>query len=60
MGKEKRKHRHNVIRRDLARREKIRTLREKYLAADTTNKQKLLAKLNKISPNYPAELLKPR
>jgi hypothetical protein len=60
MGKEKRKHRHNVIQRDLARREKIRTLREKYLLADSASKLKLLAKIKKISPNYPPELLKPR
>ena len=60
MGKENRRHRHNVIKRDLARREKIRILREKYLSADNASKQKLLAKLRKISPTYPTELLKNR
>jgi len=60
MGKETRSHRHHVIQRDLARREKLRMLREKYLTADNASKLKLLAKIKKISPNYPLELLKAR
>ena len=60
MGKENRTHRHNVIKRDLARREKIRVLREKYLAADNAGKQRLIAKIKKLSPTYPVDLLKNR
>ncbi len=61
MGKVYRKKKHLLLVRTKQAREKIRKLKAKYRAADTRERQNILAKIQKISPGYPtSELQTPK
>jgi hypothetical protein len=61
MGKVRRKARHLAIKRDHLKRMKISVLKEKYESAESSQRQKIIQKILKLSPSYPVdELVKSR
>ncbi len=57
MGKETKRKRQFAIRHHLQKREKIGKLKQRYASADAREKEKLLAKILKLSPDYSVDEL---
>jgi hypothetical protein len=61
MGKATKRKRHFVIKKREHRREKVTKLKAKYLTVDAREREKILAKMKKVAPEYPlGELEKTR
>jgi hypothetical protein len=57
MGKETKRKRQFAIRKHLQKREKIEKLKKRYATADAREREKLFAKVLKLSPAYTLELM---
>ena len=57
MGKETKRKRQFAIRHHLQKREKIGKLKQRYANADAREREKLLAKILKLSPDYSVDEL---
>ncbi|MGE5225219.1 MAG: hypothetical protein ACM3PY_22500 [Omnitrophica WOR_2 bacterium] len=55
MGKVNGAKRHFTIKKNIKKHEKIKKLKEEYLKSDARAKEEIIAKIRKISPQYPVD-----
>jgi hypothetical protein len=53
MGKITKQHKHNAIKQKRRRHEKIQKLSERFISADSKEREHILTKIRKVAPAYP-------
>lgn len=56
MGKITKQHKHNAIKQKRRKHEKIQKLSERFLTADSKEREHILAKIRRVAPAYPLDV----